>query len=166
LYPRNLSKFVLTLALLFSVVVLMSTASKPAEKVLKGRIVAQAENNAEDFGSGSFLGSSQHYVFEIEHPNARRELVKVFYVFKNTSDRLPTSYLDYSIVRSFTVTRDTLCDDSLEHMAYTQAVDASGHVHEHQFTLKMAKNAPKLEISGNRLTCYMLRPDGLKASAH
>ena len=46
------------------------TAGTPTEKVIKGRIVAQAENNAEDFGSGSFLGSSQHYVFAMKRPGA------------------------------------------------------------------------------------------------
>ncbi len=166
MFQHHLSKLTVSFGFLALLVLLPAKTSPRSEKtVIKGRIVAQAENNAEDFGSGSFLGSSQHYVFELENQNTQPALVKIFYVFRDTKDRLPPSYLDYTVVRSLAVTRDTLCDDSLEHMAYTQAVDASGHFREHQFTLRMAKNAPKVKISDDRLACYMLKRDGLKASS-
>jgi hypothetical protein len=93
------------------------------------------------------------------------ELAKIFYTFKNADEKLPSSYLDYSIVRKFAVVRDSLCDDSLEHMAYTQGFDEKGHPVDHQFTLKMSKGAPKLAITRDKLPCYMLQPDGLKIPA-
>jgi hypothetical protein len=139
-----------------------SVPSPPHKTILKGRFVAQAESNAEDLGSGSFFGSSQHFVFEVESPNAQPALVKIFYVFREMKDRLPPSYLDYAVVRSLTVARDTLCDDSLEHMAYTQGFDANGHVVEHQFTLKKATGAPDIKITTDQLPCYKLKTEGLK----
>ena len=155
---RSLNKVALSV---FLVVTLIGATPRGKETVLKGRIVAQAENNAEDLGSGSFLGSSQHFVFEVQTANSQREFVKIFYVFKNSRDRLPLSYLDYSVLHSFTAIRDSLCDDSLENMAYTQGFDEKGHPIEHQFTLKMAKGAPKLEITKDKLPCYRLMPQGI-----
>jgi hypothetical protein len=166
LYHETISRVGVTIAsVLLGFVLTGNTGAEPPKKqVITARIVAQTENNAEDFGSGSFLGYSQHYVLKIEAPRYGTELVKLFYVFKNANEKLPPSYLDYSVVRSFTVLRDSLCDDSLEHMAYTQGFDEEGHPIEHQFTLKMAKGAPKLAITQTKLPCYMMNPDGLKPS--
>src|SRR5229473_1270364 len=67
-FQHHLSKLTVSFGFLALVVLLPAKTSPRSEKtVIKGRIVAQAENNAEDFGSGSFLGSSQHYVFELEN---------------------------------------------------------------------------------------------------
>src|SRR5438270_12783298 len=94
LFLQKVSKWCVIVLFVSSAVALMSK-SVAKTTVIQGRVVAQAENNAEDFGSGSFLGYSQHYVFQIEDPHMRRRLVKIFYVFKNERDRLPVSYLDY-----------------------------------------------------------------------
>ena|SRR5436190_20972279 len=144
-------------------VVLLSTTPRGKEIVLKGRFVAQAQNNLEDVGS--FIGYSQLYVFQIENLYGHPELVKVSYTFRTIKDQLSSEYLDYSVVHSFTVTRNTLCDDSLEHMAYTQGFDDKGRPVEHQFTLKLAKGAPKLEITKEKLPCYALTPKGLNSDA-
>lgn len=164
MYRQTKSRSVFAIAcLLAGIGVSGNSGASPDKQIITGRIVAQAENNAEDFGSGSFLGSSQHYVFEIDAPHAVPELAKIFYTFKNANEKLPSSYLDYSIVRKFAVVRDSLCDDSLEHMAYTQGFDEKGLPVDHQFTLKMSKGAPKLAITRDKLPCYMLQPDGLKS---
>ncbi|HWZ45507.1 MAG TPA: hypothetical protein VNW97_18680 [Candidatus Saccharimonadales bacterium] len=135
---------------------------KTPESVLKGRFVAQAKTNLEDVGS--FIGYGEVYVFEVEGLNGARYLVKIAYTFRVLKDRLASSYLDYSVLRSLVVTKDSLCNDTLSHMAYTQDVDASGHFREHQFTLKPAKNAPELKISDDMLACYALTPQGVKRS--
>jgi len=165
LYRQHLSKIGLAIACLLPGIALIGkTSVGPQRIVITGRIVAQAENHAEDFGSGSFLGSSQHYVFQVEAPGDGPRLIKILYAFRNEGDKLPESYLDYSVVRKLAVVRDTLCDASLQDMAYTQGFDAQGHPVEHQFTLKMAKGAPAVQITRDKLPCYMLQPQGLKAS--
>ena len=67
--------------------------------ILKGRFVAQAQNNLEDVGS--FIGYSQLYVFQIENLYGHPELVKVSYTFRTIKDQLSSEYLDYSVVHSY-----------------------------------------------------------------
>ena len=162
LYRRRRSKLLLILSVVLCATLAGNSLPTDDTITLKGRFLAQAHNNLEDVGS--FIGYSQLYVFESETSSGHAESVKISYTFRNIKDRLPARILNYSDLHSLVVKRDKQCDDSLEHMAYTQGFDAQGHPVDHQFTLKMAKGAPKLNISSAILPCYALSPQDFDAS--
>ncbi len=126
--------------------------------ILKGRVVAKAQPVTESLGT--FFSYSETYVFEMAEPS--HKLVKLSYKFWNKQPTPSESFLDYSVLHSMRTVRDISCDESLDHMAYAQGVDATGHVVQRQFTLKRAQGAPEVTISTVPLPCYALNYKDLK----
>ena len=125
---------------------------------LKGRFVAESENGCQWFGS--FLGGCQSFIVEL---GDQRQLIKISYRFHEENEEIPRESLDYRVVRSFHVSRDSSCDESIKDMRTMKGTQPDGHkVVLTEAALRMVKNAPTLQPSTAPLPCYVLKPNGLR----
>jgi hypothetical protein len=124
---------------------------------LKGRFVAESENGCQWLGS--FLGGCQSFIVEVDD----RQLIKISYQFREQREEIPRESLDYRVVRSFHVGRDSSCDESIKDMGTLKGTEPDGHkVVVTESALRMVKNAPTLQPSTAPLPCYVLKPNGLR----
>jgi len=109
----------------------------------------------------------QSYVFELESGSkgAAPQLVKVSYRFHLREPQLPTSFLNYSNVYRFALTRDESCDETWGALTTRYLFDRNGNFRGGQNAIAYSSNAPVPEIDRQAvLPCYVVRPQDYKST--
>ena len=109
----------------------------------------------------------QSYVFELDSSGkgAVPQLVKVSYRFYLRDPQLPASFLDYTKLHRFVLTRDETCDETWGALTTRYLFDRNGNFRGGQNAIVYSSNAPVPEIDRQAvLPCYVARPQDYKST--
>jgi hypothetical protein len=93
------------------------------------------------------------------------QLVKVSYRFYLRDPQLPASFLDYTKLHRFVLTRDETCDETWGALTTRYLFDRNGNFRGGQNAIVYSSNAPVPEIDRQAvLPCYAVRPQDYKST--
>ncbi len=134
---------------------------KPRRITVSGRIVAKVPT--ETFTTVGL--NYQSLLFEIQNRKTGPELVKLSYRFLIREPQLPSSFLDYSLVHKFRMTRDEGCDESWSDVSSRYIFDDAGKLGAKLEDVVYARNAPALQLQAQSiLPCYVVTPEDYRSS--
>ncbi len=134
---------------------------KPKRVTFSGRMVAKVPTE-----TLSTMGLNyQSYLFEVQSRKEGPELIKVSYRFLIREPQLPASFLDYSLLHKFRMTRDESCDESWGDVSSRYVFDREGKLSAKLQDIVYARNAPVLQLEAQTsLPCYVATPQDYEST--